>query len=209
MIRPSARPADAAAAPVTRPAGRPLPVSTHPISAWKEVGDGRPVPDAVASAAADLVALAGRAAALREKPARRHVALVHRPRGLRLLVQDEAANPALPPSADPLALCTRSWGELLSVAGGMAGGGIDVEHVAGWGTDGLSDRAVAARLVISPETVEKHVGAVLRKTGVASRTAAVRRALERGWLPEARARSGSGRDRRWGTPPFTRACRRP
>jgi DNA-binding CsgD family transcriptional regulator len=48
--------------------------------------------------------------------------------------------------------------------------------------DGLSDRQVAARLVISPKTVEKHVGAVLRKTGAASRTAAVVRALERGWL---------------------------
>jgi DNA-binding CsgD family transcriptional regulator len=47
---------------------------------------------------------------------------------------------------------------------------------------GLSDREVAARLVISPKTVEKHVGAVLRKTGTASRTAAVMRALVRGWL---------------------------
>ena len=47
---------------------------------------------------------------------------------------------------------------------------------------GLSDREVAARLVISPKTVEKHVGAVLRKTGTASRTAAVVRALVRGWL---------------------------
>jgi DNA-binding CsgD family transcriptional regulator len=46
--------------------------------------------------------------------------------------------------------------------------------------DGLSDREVAARLVISPKTVEKHVGAVLRKTGSASRTAAVVQAMERG-----------------------------
>jgi hypothetical protein len=37
--------------------------------------------------------------------------------------------------------------------------------------------------VISPKTVEKHVGALLRKTGTTSRTAAVMRALERGWLP--------------------------
>lgn len=48
---------------------------------------------------------------------------------------------------------------------------------------GLSDRQVAARLVISPKTVEKHVGAVLRKTGTAGRTAAVLSALDRGWLP--------------------------
>jgi DNA-binding CsgD family transcriptional regulator len=47
---------------------------------------------------------------------------------------------------------------------------------------GLSDREVAARLVISPKTVEKHVGAVLRKTGTTSRTAAVVRALDRAWL---------------------------
>jgi DNA-binding NarL/FixJ family response regulator len=47
---------------------------------------------------------------------------------------------------------------------------------------GLSDREMAAQLVVSPKTVEKHVGAVLRKTGAPSRTAAVMRALERGWL---------------------------
>lgn len=47
---------------------------------------------------------------------------------------------------------------------------------------GLSDREMAAALVISPKTVEKHVGAVLRKTGSPGRTAAVVRALERGWL---------------------------
>jgi DNA-binding NarL/FixJ family response regulator len=48
---------------------------------------------------------------------------------------------------------------------------------------GLTDRQVAEELVISPKTVEKHVGAVLRKTGTTSRTAAVVRALEDGWLP--------------------------
>ena len=46
--------------------------------------------------------------------------------------------------------------------------------------DGLSDREIAARLGISPKTVEKHVGAVLRKTGTPSRTAAVVHALEPG-----------------------------
>jgi DNA-binding NarL/FixJ family response regulator len=49
-------------------------------------------------------------------------------------------------------------------------------------TDGLSDRKIAARLGISAKTVEKHVGAVLRKTGTVSRTAAVVHALGRGWL---------------------------
>lgn len=48
---------------------------------------------------------------------------------------------------------------------------------------GLSDRAIATRLCLSPKTVEKHVSAVLRKSGTTSRTAAVVRALDEGWLP--------------------------
>ena len=55
---------------------------------------------------------------------------------------------------------------------------------------GLGDRAVAAELVLSRKTVEKHVGAVLRKTGTSSRTAAVVRAIERGWLPAPGATDG-------------------
>lgn len=47
---------------------------------------------------------------------------------------------------------------------------------------GLSDREVARRLVISPKTVGKHVGAVLRKTTTHTRTAAVVRAAELGWV---------------------------
>jgi DNA-binding CsgD family transcriptional regulator len=47
---------------------------------------------------------------------------------------------------------------------------------------GMSDRAIAEALLISPKTAEKHVGAVLRKTGTTCRTAAVVRALEQGWL---------------------------
>jgi DNA-binding CsgD family transcriptional regulator len=58
------------------------------------------------------------------------------------------------------------------------------QQVAALLSRGLSDRAIAEALIISPKTAEKHVGAVLRKTGTASRTAAVVRALERGWLPE-------------------------
>ena len=48
---------------------------------------------------------------------------------------------------------------------------------------GVSDKEVAHALVISPKTVEKHVGALLRKTGAANRTAAVLTAMDRGWLP--------------------------
>jgi len=48
---------------------------------------------------------------------------------------------------------------------------------------GLSNQQVAGSLVLSAKTVEKHVAAVLHKTGTHSRTAAVMTALERGWLP--------------------------
>jgi DNA-binding CsgD family transcriptional regulator len=48
---------------------------------------------------------------------------------------------------------------------------------------GLTDRDVAAALVVSPRTVEKHVSALLRKTSTAGRTAAVMHAVEHGWLP--------------------------
>lgn len=47
---------------------------------------------------------------------------------------------------------------------------------------GLSDREVADALVLSRKTVEKHVSALLRKTGARSRTGAVVQALEQGWL---------------------------
>lgn len=47
---------------------------------------------------------------------------------------------------------------------------------------GFSNLSLAEELLISPKTVEKHVGAILRKTGTVSRTAAVMRALERGWV---------------------------
>lgn len=47
---------------------------------------------------------------------------------------------------------------------------------------GLADREIARRLVVSPKTVEKHVGAAIRKTGTRSRTGAAVHALERGWI---------------------------
>ena len=98
-----------------------------------EVGLAWPVPDAVASAAAGLVAVVRRAAALRTGPSRLHVAVVHRPEGVRLLVQDETTE-AGARAADPLGLGTHTWNELLATTGGGLGGTIGVEHVAGWGT---------------------------------------------------------------------------
>src|SRR5207248_11360154 len=46
--------------------------------------------------------------------------------------------------------------------------------------DGLADRGVSDRLVISERTVHHHVSAVLSKIGVPSRTAAVRKAARMG-----------------------------
>lgn len=194
--------------------------SRRPDTVVTEVGAARPVSAAVATVAADLVTLAG-AAAARRPGARLHVAVVYRPDGLRLLVQDEAGvaagSTAYAPT-DPLGLGTRTWHELIA----LAGGAVAVEEVPGWGTlvqadipyavppsaheppptptpltdresevlallaRGLTDRDISVALVLSPKTVEKHVGAVLRKTGAASRTAAVVTALERGWVRQAR-----------------------
>ena len=41
---------------------------------------------------------------------------------------------------------------------------------------------MAARLGLSAKTVEKHVGAIMRKTGTSNRTAAVVTALDNGWV---------------------------
>ncbi len=49
--------------------------------------------------------------------------------------------------------------------------------------DGLSNREIADRLIISELTVKSHVTHLLQKLDVASRTAAVSRAHQLGWLP--------------------------
>lgn len=48
-------------------------------------------------------------------------------------------------------------------------------------SEGLTDREMAARLVLSAKTVEKHVGAIMRKTKTTNRTAAVMAALRNEW----------------------------
>jgi DNA-binding NarL/FixJ family response regulator len=45
---------------------------------------------------------------------------------------------------------------------------------------GLTDSQVAAELVLSPRTVQSHLSTIYSKLGVATRTAAVRIALDRG-----------------------------
>ena len=47
-------------------------------------------------------------------------------------------------------------------------------------SDGLSNKAIAARLGISDETVKFHLSAIFGKLGASNRTDAVRQALRRG-----------------------------
>ena len=53
-----------------------------------------------------------------------------------------------------------------------------LEHLAA----GLSNKAIAARLAISDQTVKFHVAAITGKLGVTNRTEAVRRALRLGLI---------------------------
>jgi len=46
--------------------------------------------------------------------------------------------------------------------------------------DGLSNKAIAARLAISDQTVKFHVAAICAKLGAPNRTSAVRRGIRRG-----------------------------
>jgi NarL family two-component system response regulator LiaR len=49
--------------------------------------------------------------------------------------------------------------------------------------EGLSNREIAHRLVVSERTVQAHVAAAMRKTQTASRTQLAVIALRRGWVP--------------------------
>ena len=55
-------------------------------------------------------------------------------------------------------------------------------EVLGLVAEGLSDREIAQRLVLSPHTVHRHVSNILAKLGESSRTAAVARAIRQGLL---------------------------
>ena len=54
---------------------------------------------------------------------------------------------------------------------------IEVVHLL---VEGLSNKAIAARLGISDQTVKFHVAAIIGKLGATNRTDAVRRAIRRG-----------------------------
>ena len=49
--------------------------------------------------------------------------------------------------------------------------------------DGLANKAIAAQLGVSDETVKFHLGSVFGKLGASNRTDAVRQALRRGLIP--------------------------
>ena len=53
--------------------------------------------------------------------------------------------------------------------------------------EGCSNREVGLRLFVGEATVKTHLLHVFEKLGVGDRTRAVTLAMERGWLPSARA----------------------
>lgn len=178
-----------------------------------EVGAERHRHATATAVARQLVSLVERDVLARQPAARLRVVLLHQEDRLRVLLHDESGvlSSRTPASAaaEVLAGLQRTWSQLVS----LSGGSLHVERVPGWGVlaladlphaasacspsllsrreqevlgllaRGLTDRQVAEELVVARKTVEKHVGAVLRKTGTTSRTAAVVRAMEEGWLP--------------------------
>lgn len=182
--------------------------ATHAMSV---ASSGPMLPSSVSKVTGDLVSLAERAAVLPSSGSPLRVAVLQSDRSFRMLVRGDAAqraddsSPAAfdadgwwelvdvpaggvtvkrhavvsPDAGDPPS------GRLVTVPDRPVGPSpftAREREVAALLARGLSDRAVAQQLVISPKTVEKHVSALLRKTGTTSRTAAVVRALEQGWL---------------------------
>ena len=56
-------------------------------------------------------------------------------------------------------------------------------QVLGLVADGLPNKAIAATLGVSDETVKSHLGSIFGKLGASNRTDAVRRALRRQLIP--------------------------
>jgi DNA-binding CsgD family transcriptional regulator len=138
---------------------------TSPQAVVTEAGLVRPVPAELARVAADLVAAAAEAAG--------------GPDG-RSGTGPGAETAPVPGTRSEAALVAETVG--FSAYGKIAAPFTPREtQVLGFLRRGLTDREIAARLVLSAKTVEKHVGAIMRKTGTTNRTAAVVTALENGW----------------------------
>lgn len=186
----------------------PLPAgdAPGPAAGFPDWHGGDATTPSVTELALQLTALGERAGIYRDGLGEHlNVAVVREGGGLHLLIPhgtSDLRETGTPP-AEPA-----GWKELVDTAGGTAlrpyrttGDAAAPGHRSGVQDDsgrspfsprerqvatllarGLSDRSIAHELLISPKTVEKHVGAVLRKTRTSSRTAAVMRALDRGWL---------------------------
>lgn len=170
-----------------------------------ETGPVRRTSPEVTRTVTELVRVLQREAGSRPTAGPLRVAVVHQAHGLRVLVHD-GGGAAAPGSSHP------AWQDLVAGSGGgvdverVPGWGVLVRvdlpyeptrpepaepppltprerEVLALLARGWTDRQVADALVLSRKTVEKHVGAVLRKTGTTSRTAAAVLALEHGWVP--------------------------
>lgn len=182
------------------------------VTSVNEIGRSRSVvcPTA-ARVALDLVALAEDAALTLQPDTRLHVVVVHHERGHRLLVHDRHPSDQLGVApvvegtwrelldtsggtvvVEPVpGRGTMLYADLTDVEADLPALADAPEPAPFTGREhevltmlarGAGDRAIAEALVISPRTVEKHVSAVLRKTGTTSRTAAVMCCVAKGWL---------------------------
>ena len=162
------------------------------ITPWVDVPLAPPTPQqsTVQEVVASLVELAQRSSSM----------AIDDVTGLQVRVVRDGPQPRLlmRPQGPPT---SAGWRELLDSgtepAGSVTGPGdlrpTEADHTCPftpreWGVfalmfQGLSDRAIATTLSLSPKTVEKHVSAVLRKTCTTSRTAAVVHCIDHGWIP--------------------------
>jgi two-component system response regulator DesR len=98
----------------------------------------------------------------KDTPPEQLAALIRRIAGGERVVDPGAVAAALRAAANPLTARER---EILRLAG-----------------DGLANKAIAAKLFLSPGTVRNHLYSAMRKLGIGDRLAAARRADELGWL---------------------------
>ena len=104
------------------------------------------------------------------------------PRVLRSLGQDKAARREERHAAQTLKRLGAAGAVLTRMTGRSGELSARELEVLGLVAEGLSDREIAGRLVLSPHTVHRHVSNILVKLGESSRTAAVAHATRQGLL---------------------------